>query len=278
MDEYTGSVKDWLDKRFKLVDGEGVYLAHQPIYGFNKGHCEKFPSVLSRYVPTYKIMEALSHIKFNSLLDVGGAEGYTAALVRELFNSYVKSTDLSEEACKRAREIYKIDSEQADMQSLPFKDNEYDVVICSESLEHVKDHQKAITELLRVANNALVITLPHDTEEDVKNTIKAKKIHGHIHGFNIDSFNFLKSKDCQVITKRMISRYTNIPVLSRLTDKKIVVALLTTFDQIASTVLTQYSGILVVILKKKGCNKKIGRAHVSAYRILSFSVPEYRLR
>jgi ubiquinone/menaquinone biosynthesis C-methylase UbiE len=277
MDEYTEKVKDWLNKRFKMVDEQGIYLAHQPIYGFKKGHCENFGSALSRYVPTYRIMKALSHIKFDTLLDVGGAEGYTAALAHELFHSYVRTGDLSDEACKRATEIYGIDSQQVDMQNLPFKDNEYDVVICSEALEHVKDHQKAIGELLRVTNNALVITLPHDQKEKIEEVIKSQKIHGHIHSFNLDSFSFLKRSDCQVIAKRILSPYT-LPILGKFTDKKSVVALLISFDEIASTVLPQYLGILIVILKKKNCIKRIGRGRISAYRILSFAVPEYHLR
>jgi ubiquinone/menaquinone biosynthesis C-methylase UbiE len=277
MDEYTERVRDWLNKRFKMVDKQGVYLAHQPIYGFNKGHCENFGFALLRYVPTYRIMKALSHIKFDTLLDVGGAEGYTAALAHELFNSYVRTSDLSEEACKRATEIYGIDSQQADMQNLPFKDNEYDVVICSEALEHVKDYKKAIGELLRIANNALVITLPHDQKERIEEVIKSQKIHGHIHSFNLDSFSFLKRSGYQVIAKRILSPYT-LPILARFTDKKSVVALLISFDEIASTALPQYLGILIVILKKKNCIKRIGRGRISAHRILSFARPEYHLR
>jgi 2-polyprenyl-3-methyl-5-hydroxy-6-metoxy-1,4-benzoquinol methylase len=133
LDQFTERTKCWLDERFKLFDNEGVYLAHQPIYGFNKGHCENFEPILSRYIPTYQIMKALSHIEFHSLLDVGGAEGYKAALVRELFDSDVKSSDLSEEACKRAEEIFHVDSDPVDVQSLPYRDNEFDVVICSET-------------------------------------------------------------------------------------------------------------------------------------------------
>ena len=39
MDTYTEDTKSWLDQRFREVDAEGVFLAHQPIYGFRRGHC-----------------------------------------------------------------------------------------------------------------------------------------------------------------------------------------------------------------------------------------------
>jgi ubiquinone/menaquinone biosynthesis C-methylase UbiE len=277
MDEYTKKTKDWLEQRFRLCDEQGVYLAHQPIYGFNKGHCEKFEPILSRCVPTYQIMKALSHLKFNSLLDVGGAEGYKAALIRELFNVYVKSSDLSEEACKRAKEIYHLDSEQVDIHNLPFKENEFDVVVCSETLEHVSDHKKALDELLRVAKKAVVITVPHDPREFVDKNIKTQKIHGHIHVFNLDSLNFLKSRGYQVSRKKMLSSYTYVPILSRYTKRKIVVAMLVAIDGIASRLLPQYAGILIVALKKKKANRIVGKGNVSPYRILSFAVPKYHL-
>ena len=48
MDEYTEKTKKWLDKRFKMCNKEGVYFAHQPIYGFGKGNYE--PYLIPRYV------------------------------------------------------------------------------------------------------------------------------------------------------------------------------------------------------------------------------------
>ena len=95
MNDYTTDTMRWLDKRFKLTDESGIYFAHQPIYGFRKGHSE--PGAVSRYMITYQIMKALSHLRFSSLLDVGGAEGYKSALARSLFGVRVRSADLSAE-------------------------------------------------------------------------------------------------------------------------------------------------------------------------------------
>ena len=278
MDEYTKKTKAWLDERFKLCDDQGIYYAHQPIYGFNKGHCEN-PQyfVLTRYVVTFQIMKALSHLEFHSLLDVGGAEGYKAALVREIFGAEVKNSDLSEEACKRAKEIFHINSEPVDIHNLPYEDNEFDVVVCSEALEHVKDVNKAISELLRVADKAVVITVPHDSKEYIENNIKIHRMHGHIHIFTLDSFNFLKRRGYYVVSKKMLSIYSYLPILSRFIDKKLVVTLLTTFDEFASKLLPPYGGLLIIVLKNKGKIRGKKNGNVSAYRILNFAVPEYCL-
>ncbi|RJQ86172.1 MAG: class I SAM-dependent methyltransferase [Desulfobacteraceae bacterium] len=49
-----------------------------------------------------------------------------------------------------------------DVTSLPFADNSFDLVVCSEVLEHIPDHQRAITEIVRVlkTDRHLVVSVP----------------------------------------------------------------------------------------------------------------------
>ena len=96
MDVYTKETKAWLDDRFRQVDAEGVYRAHQPIYGFQWG---PVPPNIKNYIRIYEILRKLTRLDFDSFLDVGGAEGYTANLVRRFFGSEVRSCDLSSEVC-----------------------------------------------------------------------------------------------------------------------------------------------------------------------------------
>lgn len=204
--EYTSSTKTWLDERFKLCSEEGIYIAHQPIYGFRKGYSE--PGNLKRYAITNQIVKALSHLKFNSLLDVGGAEGYKAALVRRLFTvDNVVSCDLSEEACKRARQIFNVKSHTIDIHQLPFEDNSFDVVVCSETLEHVEDLESATKELIRVAKKAVVITVPHEPVHVVEKNKREKIPHAHIHSINKNSFDFALIKCKSISHKKMLSKW-----------------------------------------------------------------------
>lgn len=279
MDEYTKKTKAWLNERFKMCDEQGIYHAHQPIYGFQQGHCEQFQQfLLSRYVPTYEIMKALSHLEFSCLLDVGGAEGYKAALVREIFGVDVKNSDLSEQACKRAEEIFDINSDPVDIHSLPYKDNQFDVVLCSETLEHSADFHKAIDELLRVAAKSVIITVPHDPREAIENNIRKEKIHGHRWAFDINSFSFLEERGYSVFSKKMLSPYTYLHVFRRHFHKKMALAFLMTLDEFVSKLLPTYTGILIVIIKNRRTMHRKKKGKVSAYRILNFSVPKYYLK
>ncbi len=204
MDEYTRKTKDWLEKRYQKRDSEGVYLAHQPVYGFRAGHCEPFNN--SKYMVTFSLMNAISHFRFDSLIDIGGAEGYKSALVKHIFGVDVKTSDLSEEACNRARELYNIPAIAGDIQELPFEDEEFDITLSSETVEHVTDLRKAARELLRISKKAVIISVPNEPEEVIEKNIEEEKEHGHIHKFRIDTFDFLKEEGNQIIVKKAASK------------------------------------------------------------------------
>src|SRR4051794_29916204 len=108
MDEYTRTTMEGLDERFRLFDADGIYYAFQPIYGHDKAHSE--PGLLARYTRTYAIMQALAGLDCQSLVDVGGAEGYTAHVAQTLFSRPVEHCELSEEACQRARDLFGLTS------------------------------------------------------------------------------------------------------------------------------------------------------------------------
>lgn len=206
MDSYTAETKIWLDNRFQKCTEDGVYFAHQPIYGF-RGGCSE-PGLLFRYIITYQTLKTLSHLKFDSFLDVGGAEGYKSALVKKLFGVHVKNSDLSAQACERAKEIFAVPSDPVDIHDLPYSDNQFDVVLCSESLEHVTDDKKAVGELLRVAKKAVIITVPHESHEHVQKNREGGEAHAHIHAFELGSFDFLGGQGYRVLAKKAFSFFS----------------------------------------------------------------------
>lgn len=203
MDEYTRKTRAWLNQHFVNTTADGVYLAHQPIYGIGKGHCH--PGLMPRLIKTFNIINTVQELSPVSVLDVGAGEGYTAQLVNELCDARLTVTDLSDEACQRAQEIFGLDAVQADAHELPFPDNSFDVVMTSETLEHVVDWRKCLSEILRVARNAVVITVPHDSREMVKENIKSGEMHAHIHAFDIDSFEYLRQQGCRVKSYPIVS-------------------------------------------------------------------------
>lgn len=308
MDEYTLNTKHWLDERFKKVDEFGVFFAHQPIYGFRAGHCES--GFFEKYARTYQIMKTLSRLSFKTLLDAGGAEGYKAGIVRKIFNVEVTSSDLSEEACKRANEIFNIAAVPVDIHELPFDDHAFDIVLCSETLEHVRNLDKAVRELLRVAGKAVVITVPHESKEEIERHIENEEVHSHIHAFDPESFDFLKAEGYNVTSHKMISKFS-VDVTSKIIDnefmpqntetasplKKVwlniynaygfiankllgerIAALILKLDGFIAPFADSYYAILFIIRKDKECFKKNGRKNISAHQIVNFKVPLHLLK
>jgi SAM-dependent methyltransferase len=141
-----------------------LHLAHAPIYGFGVG-----PSGLNhltRLARLCRIPKLLNRLEFHSLLDVGGGEGFNAHQISMLFGAKVACADISLAACRHSRDLFGIPSYAlAADRRLPFKDNSFDVVLCSEVIEHVNDPVQAIGELLRVSSKTVIIT----TQEYVSN-------------------------------------------------------------------------------------------------------------
>ena len=161
---HTQKTKEWLDTRYQYCyQDSGVYLAHQPVYGFNSPYSE--PGLIDKYLVTYQIMHTLSTLDFATLLDVGGSEGYKAAMARDFFDISALSSDISKAACDRARDLYNIPAKPSDMRKLDFDSESFDVVLCSESVEHVMSPKSCIEDMLRVAKKAVLITVPHESHE-----------------------------------------------------------------------------------------------------------------
>lgn len=153
---YTRITRDWLEHRFRRHTPTGAYLAHMPIYGYGTREAEG--NQLGRLCRVMRILRELDGLSFRSLLDVGGAEGFLPHLARQLFGAEVATADLSHEANRRARELFGLPAAAVDSARLPFADGAFDVVVCSEVLEHVEHPVETILELQRVAKIAVVLT------------------------------------------------------------------------------------------------------------------------
>lgn len=153
---YSQHTRSWLDRRFKERSADGVFFSHMPIYGIGTKNAEG--NHLGRLARMLHILRVLDGIEFESFLDVGGAEGYLPHLVRQIFGARIATVDISMEACQRARELFGIASASVDSSRLPFIDGAFDVVTCTEVIEHVENPVETILELQRVARVAVILT------------------------------------------------------------------------------------------------------------------------
>jgi ubiquinone/menaquinone biosynthesis C-methylase UbiE len=86
----------------------------------------------------------------DAFLDAGCGDGrYLAALAGELPATRA-GVDLSERILETARTRVDADFRQGDLAALPFGERTFDLVLCSQVIEHVLDADGAIAELVRV--------------------------------------------------------------------------------------------------------------------------------
>lgn len=93
-------------------------------------------------------------------LDAGcGIGGISAELRRR--GMLVAACDKNPAAIEQGLKQQRMNNAKvADLCRLPYADNAFDLVICSEVLEHVPDDQQALRELLRVSKGPVLITVP----------------------------------------------------------------------------------------------------------------------
>lgn len=135
------------------------------------------------------ILENVERAKPKKILDAGCGRGfYLQALVTYPFISHIFGFDLNDSYLRQAKKRIRdkrLRLTLADLYNLPYRENSFDMIICSEVLEHVKNDKKAMHVLMRLLkkNGLLLVTVPNINFPflwDPLNFILMKKFKTHI--------------------------------------------------------------------------------------------------
>jgi protein-L-isoaspartate(D-aspartate) O-methyltransferase len=132
-----------------------------------------------------KLKVIAKHLKINKdtkLLDVGCGTGLSS----KVFNCDMTGVDPSEKLLEQCP----FKSIKASVESLPFEDNEFDVVIAVTSIHNFKDIRKALKEIRRVGKDQFVLTI-------LKRSPKKNIFQNLVHSFF--SVDFLIEEDMDLI-------------------------------------------------------------------------------
>ena len=117
------------------------------------------------------VRDALPRERF---LDAGCGDGrYLAAFARAADRpARIVGTDIAERILETARETIGeagVDAElvRANLESLPFGDGEFDLVLCTQVIEHLLEPERGVRELARVLTSGGVLVLSTDHSRNV---------------------------------------------------------------------------------------------------------------
>lgn len=124
------------------------------------------------------LITELKNVRPNTILDVGCGEGFMLERIRMSgIGQTAEGVDFSQKAIKLGHEIHPtLMLRQGDIYQLPYADNSFDTVLCSEVLEHLEYPEKAMKELQRVSSKQCIITVPHEPFFRIANFLRGKNV------------------------------------------------------------------------------------------------------
>jgi hypothetical protein len=153
-------------------DRQGVNLSRRILefHERNYGQPQTHQTILNpksfyfQYSRLFAVLKEIQNFNFESFLDVGCAEGmYLVAVKKRKPQCSAYGVDFSLASVKKAQ-VYTNQSGsyliRTDASNLPFINRPFDVVLCSETLEHIVEDKKAMKELARVCGKLCLITVP----------------------------------------------------------------------------------------------------------------------
>lgn len=136
------------------------------------------------------------------ILDVGCGEGFTMRELREAgLGATMVGVDYSPAALawSQANNVARSPLHVADAHYLPFADNSFDLALCLEVLEHLPDSRLGLVELLRVARDWVLVSVPHEPFFRGANFLRGKHVRAlgndpeHLHTYSGRVFHRLVS-------------------------------------------------------------------------------------
>lgn len=127
------------------------------------------------------------------ILDAGCGSGRDMIVISKLFVGEYVGIDISLQSLLAAREralraklTSRVSLVRGDLNYLPFRDQAFDQIICSEVLEHIPSWKRAIKELYRVLKfrGTFIISTPNSLSIYYPQKLHLEKKHGIIHPYD----------------------------------------------------------------------------------------------
>lgn len=127
-----------------------------------------------------EVFKMLQGKEIESVLDAGCGEGITLRKFKDKkvgkVHEGIEYMDEAIEIGKKVNPDLKI--KKGDIYELPYKDSNFDLVVCTEVLEHLEDPKKALSELTRVSKKYLLLSVPNEPWFTFQRFARGKNVFG----------------------------------------------------------------------------------------------------
>ena len=149
-----------------------------------------------------KLLQVVKDLDVKTILDVGCGEGFTLQKLKDAgIGKTLEGIDYDKIAIDIGKKLHpKILIKRGDIYKLPYKDNEFDLIICTEVFEHLEYTEKAMTELQRVTKKYCLLSVPHEPIFMIVDYLRGKTPQsiGHINHWSRNGFKQFVGKEFSV--------------------------------------------------------------------------------
>ncbi len=137
-----------------------------------------------------ELISLIAPLNPKKILDAGCGEGFILKKLYELkLGKHLEGIDASKKAIEIGKKLHPfLDLKLGDIYKFSYKNDSFDLVICTEVLEHLDDPQKALSDILRVSLRYVVLTVPNEPWWTLFNYTKWRKDTGHINHWTSKNF------------------------------------------------------------------------------------------
>ena len=172
----------------------------------------------------YYLRKLLTPLDIKSAIDVTCGECYVTDEIAKILS------DITIVALDGDRRVLEVKPKSSNVRicgvitldnDVPSLTNCYDLVICTESLEHMKDYRKALEEIKRITRRYVLFSVPQEPLATVLNLLQFRYVNswgmglGHVNFWSVGGFKKLISEYFNVLEVR-----TTIPSTIILAEKR----------------------------------------------------------
>lgn len=155
------------------------------------------------------LMHEIKRLNPETVLDAGCGEGFgLQKLHMSGIGKTLEGVDLERAVLLGRKTHPELTLTVGSIYALPYADNTFDLVLCSEVLEHLEYPEKAIAELRRVTKKYCIITVPNEPYFRLANFLRGKNLSRwgndieHIQHWSVRSLKVFVSKFFTIRTVR----------------------------------------------------------------------------